>query len=207
MSAQFDSITVLGDAKIQGNLYPKKTRSQILQQVSDGVFHVPLEGFRIYDGAHDLLPGTAAGDDLALITGTHGTDGLYLETADGKAGNNTWYARQQIRVPQDWDAAQSLTLAIYGGMNTTISDNTATVDFSVFKMNRAGSISGSELVTDSAKDINSLTAAEQTFAIDPTTLSAGDLLDVLLSVAINDTATATAVKARFGDVRFLVDIL
>lgn len=200
-----DDVAVLGSLTVHGELLPRRSRTQLLDLDSNAIFNVPFERWRIHDSVNTNLPGTAAGDDLALIAGAHGTGGWYLETADGAIANTTWNARQLIRVPPTWGAGESLSLTVYGGMNTTVSDTTATIDLSAYKMDRAGGLSGSELVTTAAQSCNDLTAAEFTFALNVSTISAGDLIDLKLSAAINDAATGTVVKVRIGDVRWLVD--
>lgn len=204
--AQFDeNVSVLGNLTVHGSLLPRRGKTELLDLDSNAIFHVPFEGWRVHDAVHTVLPGTSSGDDLALIAGAHGTGGWYLETADTKAATTTYYARQLIRIPPSWGAGESLSLSLYAGMNTTVSDGTATVDLSAYKMDRSGGISGSDLVSDAAQSVNDLTAAEKTFGLSVATLAVGDLIDVRLAAAISDTSTATAVKIRIGDVRWLVD--
>lgn len=65
---------------------------------------------------------------------------------------------------------------------------------------------GSDLVTTSATTINSLTAAAKEFAITPTGLVAGDELDVRVTIAITDGATATAVIGRIMKLYALLSV-
>jgi hypothetical protein len=90
-------------------------------------------------------------------------------------------------------------------METTGASASATLDVEVDKSDRAAGL-GSDLCATAAQTINSLTFANKDFTITPTGLSAGDVLDVRLTVTVTDSATATAVTASIGAVEFLVDI-
>lgn len=205
MTSFTESATFLKNVTIHGDLLPRRERPNLLKLSSSDVFHVPFENWRVHDAINSFLPSTSSGDDLALIGGTFGTNGWYLETADTKGATNTMYARQMIRVPSQWAAAESLTLSFYAGMITSVSDGTATIDAEAYKMDRAGSVSGSDVVSTDALTINSTTLAEKNFSLSIGTLSAGDLLDLRIAIAISDSLTGTVVKGRIGDVRFLVD--
>jgi hypothetical protein len=77
-------------------------------------------------------------------------------------------------------------------METNPSDGTATVDLQAWKPDGAGAV-GSDLCTTAAQSINSLTAADKDFTIDASGIDPGDKLLCVLSLAVVDGATATAV--------------
>lgn len=199
-----------GDMRVTGNLsvngsMPSIARSGLTQDANQ-VFSVPLSAFRVWDAIATNLPGTSANDDLGLAGGTFGTDGPKLTTGDLKAaGATTRYARAQLRLPPEYDDGETVTLRISGGMETTVSDTTATVDVEAYKVDREGSV-GSDICATAATTINSLTFANVDFTITATGLAAGDLLDVRIAVAVNDAATGTAVIASLGAVELLLDI-
>lgn len=207
MTASFDAILVQGDATIQGSILPKRTKSSILQQRSIEPFNVPFENWRKYDSFGEVLPTASSGDDLGLAVGTHGTGAPNLITADGDNADTTWYARQSVRLPAEYVGGQTVQLSLYAGMVGAVSDTLATLDIQAIKCNREGGVSGVELYTGSAVSVNSLTFAEATFSLTPTTLSPGDLIDVQLAARINDGGTGSSVQIRIGDVRLLVDTL
>jgi hypothetical protein len=163
------------------------------EQRKDGI---PLELVRVWDAFQTSLPTTAAADDLGLIPGTWGTDAVTLQTSDAKNTSVTQRARFTYRLPMEYVDGQAVSVVAWAGMRTTIANGTATVDFEVYKKNDSTGGAGSDLVTTSATTINSLTAADKVFAIDPTGFSAGDELDIRVTIAITDTATATAVIGR-----------
>ena len=158
--------------------------------------NIPLELLRVHDAFQTDLPTTAASDDLGLIIGTFGTDAIVVQTSDAKNTSVTQRARFLYRLPHNYAAGQSLSVVAWAGMKTTVANGTATVDFEAYKKNDSTGLVGSDLVTTSATTINSLTAADKAFVIDPTGLTAGDELDIRVTIAITDTGTGTAVIGR-----------
>lgn len=169
-------------------------------------FPVNLTDFRVWDAFHTNLPGTPANDDLGLVGGTFATASPSLETEDLKAaGATNKYARCIVRIPAEYDDGQSIQIRARAGMFTTIADTSATVDFEIYKMDEDAGI-GSDLVTTAAQSINSLTDANFDFTITESGLISGNLLDVRITVAVNDGATGSAVQARVGAVKLLCDV-
>ena len=158
--------------------------------------NIPLELLRVHDAFQTSLPTTAASDDLGLIIGTFGTDAIVVQTSDAKNTSVTQRARFLYRLPHNYAAGQSLSMVAWAGMKTTVANGTATVDFEAYKKNDSTGLVGSDLVTTSATSINSLTAADKAFVVDPTGLTAGDELDIRVTIAITDTGTGTAVIGR-----------
>lgn len=166
---------------------------------------VPITGLRVWDAMHTTLPGTAADDDLALIGGTFGSASPVVRTSDAKATSVTQYARFLFTLPHNFVSAGDVTLRVFAGMNTTVSDTTATVDVQCYEANKSAGV-GSDLCTTSATTINSLTGANKDFSITATGLAAGDVLDVRITIAITDGATATAVIGQIGSIDVLADV-
>ena len=169
-------------------------------------FGIDLNSLRTHDNLSALLPGTPATDDLGLVDGTFGTDAASIQTEDlDSAGLTTNRARFLFAIPAEYAAGQTLNLRLHAGMLTNIADATATVDVEVYKSDEEGAV-GSDLCTTAATTINSLVLSDKDFTITPTGFSAGDLLDVRISTAVNDAATGAAVKAIIGAIKMLVDI-
>lgn len=189
---------------LTGTLTTPWTRSQ-LAQADLQPYVVPLTQLRIWDAFATVLTGTAGTDDLALVGGTFATNSPAVRSSDGKATTITQYARFIFALPPEYVAGQTVTLRAYAGMNTTVSDTTATIDFQAYRMDGTGGI-GSDLCTTSATSINSLTNANKDFTIDPATLGPGDQLDVRVTIAITDSATVTAVIGEIGSLTFLCDV-
>ena len=169
-------------------------------------YPIPWEAWRVFDAFATNLPGTSANDDLALVGGAHGTNSPSIQTSDLKsAGATTRKARVVVALPAEYDAGQTVTLRISGGMITTAADNAATVDVIAYKGNREAGI-GSDLCATAAQSINSLNYADKDFTITPTGLEPGDVLDIEVDVAVNDAASGTAVIACLGAVEMLFDV-
>lgn len=158
--------------------------------------NIPLELLRVWDAFQTNLPTSASSDDLGLIIGTFGTDAIVVQTSDAKNTSVTQRARFTYRLPMNYASGQPISVVAWAGMKTTVASSTATVDFEAYKKNDSTGLVGSDLVTTSATTINSLTAADKAFVIDPTGLAAGDELDIRVTIAITDVGTGTAVIGR-----------
>lgn len=197
-------LRVTGDLQVDGSI-PTVDRSDLAQDANQ-VYGIPLTLLRVHDALQTNLPGTSATDDLGLSTGTLGTDSPKVTTGDLKAaGATTRYARLQFALPPEYDDGNTVTVRISAGMETTVADGTATVDVEAYKCDREGAV-GSDICATAAQSINSLTFANKDFTITPTGLSAGDMLDIRIAVAVNDGSTVTAVIATIGAVELLLDI-
>lgn len=196
-------LRVGGDLTVDGSI-PSVARTDIAQETL-AKFPIPLWCFRTHDALQTNLPGTSSADDLALSTGTLGTNSPKLTTGDVKASTVTRYARVQVPLPAEYDAGETIKLRISGGMETTAADASATVDVQCYKINREGAV-GSDICAAAAQSINDTTFADQDFTITATGLTAGDLLDIRLTVYVEDASTGTAVIATLGAVELLCDI-
>jgi len=176
-----------------------------LEQTTLAKQSIQLTAMRVWDALHTLLPAAGAADDLGLVGGTFGTNTPMLKTSDSKATSVTQRCRFTFTLPPSYDDAETVQIRAHAGMETTISDSTATIDFEVYESDREGGL-GSDLCSTAATTINSLTAADVDFTIDASGLVAGDELDVRVSVAITDGATGTAVTGVVGSIAVLADI-
>jgi hypothetical protein len=205
----FDSdITINGDLRVTGTARFVTTagvKRADLTQDTLKAFTIPLESWKVFDALQTNLPGTAASDDLGLIGGTHGSASPSIQTSDAKTTTVTQKMRASIPVPAEYQAGETLVLRIHAGMLTTTGDGTATVDVLAYKSNEEAGV-GSDLCATAAQSIKSLTLADKDFTITATSLSPGDLLDVLVVIAITDTATGTAVKGIIGSTKLLADV-
>jgi hypothetical protein len=192
------NVQITGDLGIAGNL-TGHTRTDLATETGSE-FDIPLTDLRVWDAIQTTLPGTSANDDLGIAGNTFGTGSPQVETSDLKAaGSTTRYARFLARLPYNYVATGSVSIKLHAGMETTIADTAATVDVEAYKSDGAGGI-GSDLVTTSATTINSLTSADKSFALTAGSLSPGDVLDVRVTVLVNDGATGTEVKAAIGSI-------
>ncbi|HUS38547.1 MAG TPA: hypothetical protein VMX74_03815 [Pirellulales bacterium] len=200
---------VEGDLRIAGNLtvdgtVPTMARSNLIQNPA-AKFAIPLTEFRVWDALATNLPATSATDDLGLYGGTFASASPTIATGDVKNTTVTRYARFQCVIPVEYDAAETLTLRFSAGMQTTVASASATIDVQAYKSDREVGI-GADICATAAQSINSLTFGNKDFTITPSGLTAGDVLDVRITIYVEDSATATAVIGTIGAVDLLVDI-
>jgi hypothetical protein len=184
--------------QLQSNAQQRQTIEYIIQPTD----------LRVWDDLSSLLPATAAADDLGLVDGTYATSSPLIQTSDAKATTVTQRARFMWCVPPEYDLGQTIDISFHAGMETTVSDTTATIDAECYVPNKSGGI-GSDLVTTAALTINDLAAGTygaRRFTIDGSSLAVGDTLDIRFTIAITDGATGTAVIGSIGEIAIRCDI-
>jgi hypothetical protein len=187
--------TIAGNADIA---YSKIAQRVLAESV------VPLTQARVWDATQTNLPATPASDDLGIITGTWGTNPVRITAGDVKAlGSTTRRLYLAIPIPANYEDGQTIQLRIRAKMETTVADTSCTIDAEAY-VGSDGSL-GSDLVTTPATSMNSLSAANYDFTINATGVDPGDLLEVRLSIASNDAATATAVTPAIYSISLLCD--
>lgn len=205
-SITVEDIQVNGSLLINDTGISAQSRASILRQDPNAIFPISLTSLRVWDAFATNLPDTAATDDLALIGGTFATAPPTVSAGDLKdAGATTRYARFELRLPECYDAGQTVTLSISAGMVTTVASVSCTIDAQIYKLNKITGISA-DLCATAAIDINSLVFGARAFAITPSGLVAGDVFDVRIAIACNDSATATAVTPTIAAIDLLCDI-
>ena len=199
-------VSVGGNLRVVGDIQPAKDKADILALAELQPFIIPWTAWRVWNALHTNLPGTPLTDDLGLVGGTFATASPSIQTEDLKAaGATTSYARACVPLPWDYAAGQTVTARFHAGMLTTISDGTATLDLQCYETDEEVGISA-DICATAAQSINSVTLADIDFTITPTALTAGDLLDMRIAIAINDAATGTAVIGCVGAAKLLCDV-
>jgi len=152
-----------------------------------------------------LIPISA--DDMAISSGAFATGLPYIHTGDlMAAGATTRYARTMFTLPPEYVSAGAFQFRFASGMLTTVADTSATIDCEAYKTARSTLKTGSDLVSTSASSINSLSFAEKTFDISSTGLIAGDVLDIRVTIAINDAGASTVVDGAIAHAEALLTI-
>ena len=206
MASQFDDVRISGTLAIKETGVSAQTRTSILKQDALAIFPVNMTDLRVWDAIQTNLPGTAAADDLALIGTTFGSTAPRVTAGDCKAlGATSRYARFMVELPECYEAGETVTLSLSAGMVTTVASVSCTVDVECYEIDKITGI-GSDLCTTSATTINSLVFAAKSFTITPSGLTAGDVLDVRLTIACNDAATGTAVTPTIAGIDLQCDI-
>lgn len=168
-------------------------------------YGIDLTSMRVHDARQTILPGTAANDDMAIVTGTPGTDAPTLQGVDFGGTSTDEKCAFTFALPPEYVAGESVTLRVRAAMLTTVSDGTAFVDAEVWKENGNGGV-GSDLCSTPQQSINSLTPSNKDFVIDPTGLEPGDVLQVRLAFAGSDAGNAAVMIPEISKVAFLLDI-
>jgi hypothetical protein len=209
MANRMDGLTISGTPgtlTIGSTGISAQSRDTILEQDPNIRFPVNFANFRVFDAFATLLPGTAANDDLGIETGTFGSAPPMITGGDMKAlGATTRRARVLIPIPECYEAAETCTIILTCGMVTTVADTSCTIDIEAYENDKDGTISA-DLCTTAAQSMNSLTFSEKTFTLTATSLAAGDVLDVRVSITCTDGATGTAVTPKIGGFDLVCDI-
>ncbi len=167
------------------------------------------EGTATYTAGKFLLELWGTPASLDYVGGAYGTNAPSLQTPDfgGNSAAVSYYARAEIPLPWEYEAGQSVTLRVAAGMITTVADQTATVDVEAYESDEDSTSTGDICATTAISDnMNSLVFADVDFVITPTNLSAGDLLDVRLTVTVDDDGDSGVMKGCIGSVQLLCDV-
>lgn len=165
---------------------------------------IPLTSLRVHDAPQTNLPGTSATDDLGLYGATFGTNSLYIGTGDVKTLTVTRYARFFYALPNDYKAGNPVTCRYYAGHKTAVADGSSTLDMACYESDGEQGVSADLCATAAVSDnINSTSFANVDFTITATSLAPGDILDIRFSIAVVDTAGASAVDPTVGKIQML----
>lgn len=200
-------LVVNGNLRITGNLTPALERTSLAEDALQ-TFTVPMSAWRVFDAYASPLAATGGTDDLWLIGGAHATAAPSLQTADfgGNGAAAPYYARAEIPLPMEYVAGGAVTIRVHAGMLTTVASEACTVDVTVYKSDE-DSTPTEVAITEVAQDMNDLTFADIDFTVTtPSSLSPGDILDVLLTVSADDDENLGEMYACIGSVQLLCDV-
>jgi hypothetical protein len=200
---------VQGDLQVTGSIrtgtYATSIPRSAITEDSLAAYPIDPRSWFVWDSGA-ALPNTSSSDDLGFYQGTWASATPMVRSYDVKnVGATALYARTFLTLPPEYIAGATVTLRFHAGMVTTVASASCTIDAVCYESNGEGGL-GSDLVTTAAQSINSLTFADVDFQVDPTGLTAGDILDLRVHIAPSDTATVTAVIAAIGKASLLCDI-
>lgn len=190
---QSDGITILrGSIQTPDSGLTNVARSSLAQTPLAKQLLSP-SAWRVHD-SFAALPTVGAADDLGAVAGAFATSVPTIQSGDVKAlGATTRYARLMLALPPEYDTGSDVRILVKAGMLTNVADATAVIDFSAYLSAGDSLVSGSDLITTVAQDINSLTFEDIYFNLNAASLSPGDTLDIRMLMTITDAATVTAV--------------
>lgn len=178
-------------------------RSKLAQDAL-AVYGVPLHVMR-KTGDNTLLPTAADNTNLGHTVGAHGTNSPKLTGDAAAGGTETEKARFSFVLPAEYDNGQTVTLRVHA-RTSDLAITSSTLDAEVYESDKEAGISA-DLASPAAQNINSASWADKDFTIDPTALISGDLLDIELTVVMNDGGGGgDGVTVEIGAVQLLLDI-
>lgn len=165
-------------------------------------YTIPLINMRVWDAVNTILPGTPASDDLAIDNGTFLTSNpSVISSAVAGGAASTGYCRFQFVLPNEYVAAQTVTLrlnAVLGGDQVL---GTATVDIEAVDTDDATS----DICATAAQNITG-SQGNKDFDITATNLTRGDTLDVRITIAITSGGLSDGVWGIIYEAVALLDI-
>lgn len=186
----------------QAQLDPAKFRQRVLQR-----YPVAWDSFRVWDAWQTNPPGTAATDDLALISGAMVASGSAGKISAGDCrtlGPTTRRIGFFFPVPANYDDGETIQFRVRAAMETTVASVSCTVDLETFVLGVGASV-GVDLITTAAQSMNFLALADYDFQLDAAQLDPGMLLLTRLTISVNDAATGTAVIPTVYSVNLFAD--
>jgi hypothetical protein len=174
-----------------------------LVQDDGAIYDIPFFRMRKTTGA--VLAGAGDTTNLGEAWGTPGTDVPYLVGTACNGAAQTETARFQFELPAEYTPGESITVRVHAHVDTTPLTVSATVDVECFQGDKEKN-AGADICATAAQDINSATWADKDFTITPTGLVAGDILDIYITAAGDDTTGAVNKSIEIGAVQVLLDI-
>lgn len=156
------------------------------------VYPVDMANCRVWDAMHTNLPATAATDDAALVTGTPGTHAPTIQGLDPGGTTTASKFAFEFTLPPEYVAGAAAAIRIKGKTTTSIADVSCTIDFQVYRDSRDGTV-GSDIMASAAFSINNTTAVSSDMPLSPSTLSPGDKIIVVGTIAGSDVGNAAAI--------------
>jgi len=141
------------------------------------------------------LAAAADGTHLGLAAGTYGTNGPELIGSVANANSKTEKARMVLTLPPEYVAGSNLLMRFRCRVNGS-AFVAQTIDLSVRKMDAEAGI-GADLVVENAQAIPAAWGLVD-FTVTGASLGAGDELDILLTLAVNDTGGTLNKNAEVG---------
>ena len=166
-------------------------------------YKLPMDDARVHDSIDDVLPATAAADDMAIITGTPGTDAPTLQGVDFGGTTSDEKCAFEFIIPPEYRAGSAITVRCKAGILTTVADDSLTLDCECWKDAGDGTV-GDDICATAAQDANSLTMANLDFTITPTGVVPGDRLIIRLSFAGTDAGNLGVMIPEIQNVAVLI---
>lgn len=173
-------------------------RSKLAQEALES-YPIPLAEFRAADGAAlGIADVNDAGDHyLAYSTNT-----WKLMGNSPDSDTQTDVSLIQFALPPEYDDGQTITVRI--NAEYTADGDTKSLDLEVYKANKTDASVGSDICATAVQTLTATDAAYD-FTVTPTGLTGGDLLNIKITTAFQDSDGAVG-EAEINSVEVLLDI-
>jgi len=178
------------------------TRAKLATEsaVSD-VLLIP-NAFRNDDGS--IIAAAASSGKMGITSGGHGTGGIKLVGEAAQNNTKTDYFITSFMLPPNYVAGSAITIkftAKYSGSGTA---GTKTLDMEAYKLAKAGTV-GSDLCSTTVQTITS-SSVEYSFTVTPTGLVAGDKVQIIGTLVVQETGNVSTLTGEVSDARACYDI-
>lgn len=162
------------------------------------VFDLPIRNWMAEDGA---VLGIA--EEAGTFFVQDGTNQMYLQAEEANNETEASIMKTSFTLPESYVDGATLTLRLVVDVTGAGTLGTCTVDASVYLQDNDGAV-GSDLVTTAAIAVTATSGAKD-FTITPTGLVSGDVLSIVVTTSIQETA-ATAIRALLTKTQMLCDV-
>ncbi len=149
-----------------------------------------------------ILPNAGDNTNLGITTGASGAANISLTSSNPTGATKTEKARFQFIIPANYITASDLTLTARARVAVALQVS-ATLDFTVFESNKELGV-GADICATAAQSINTDAWANYAYTITGAALLPGDVIDIEMTTALDDTAGAHAGFAQVGNITITV---
>jgi hypothetical protein len=146
------------------------------------------------------------GASLGILVATAGTGGSVLQSSSPATMPDRQVieaARVMIALPRQYVAGSGVQLRLHGRITAAIANSTC-VEVFVYRLDNQGGCSYA-LCAGLVRDLTTAWS-DLTFPISAGSLAPGDMLDVLMTVYLDDAGGSSVGKAQIGRVELLMDV-
>ena len=161
-------------------------------------FAIPIRNWMAEDGAVLTIA-----EEAGTFFVQDGTNQMYLQGEEAAMETEASVIKSEITLPANYKAGGAVTVRFGTDVTGAGTLGTCTIDLTAFKQAVDGSV-GSDLCATAAQAI-SATAGDKDFTITPTGLVAGDRLNLIVTVSVEETMN-TAIRALITRTLVLCDI-
>ena len=162
------------------------------------IFDLPIRNWMAEDGA---VLGIAAEAGTFFVQ--DGTNQMYLQAEEAVSETEVSVMKTSFTLPENYVDGEPITLRLVVDVTGAGTLGTCTVDASAYLQDNDGAV-GSDLVATSAIAVTAASGAKD-FTITPTGLVSGDVLSIVVTTSIAETA-ATAIRAIVTKTQVLCDV-